>query len=253
MDDGALVFRRPRADGNDASDRRRRRADTEDTADSAEEDVHLELAPEVEMADRNAAAGGDADGRNDGDVSTGTDDGDFATSDDADAADFAGTDAMNDGSASSSAPAPSGERLQVPEAAPRPRQRQRPDVPSDDASRNLEIRTYHDILLFVCAACLLSLLFRFNFGRVICVLYGLGGSLALHWIVFRPAYDRVLSAKFGTDAFGNFPGCRGKYFTWIDVISAVTGFAMGIAWIVVGLNLAQPMNSKCISVFIAIP
>jgi len=247
---------------------------TEDTVDLAEEHVDFELAPEVEMANQNAAVGTGGNSDQNGDIITSPDDGSFTISDDADVDDFVGNSSGSNIDASDIDSPPSNRRAnrdassyapvspvpdepQAPDAdssAPTQRQPQQATTQSGSApvTQNLEINALHAVLFVICASFFLFVLFFFNLDKVIRVLYGLGGSVAMNQIMFYPLYDRIVSSKFvpagvsvilKSNAFGNLPGCRGEYFKWIDILSAATGYALGIAWIIIGLTRVQPMTN----------
>jgi len=262
--DGVLVFQTSAATNGSATGARRERAQTEDTVDLAEENVDFELANEVEMANRNVSVSDNEPS----DVIPSPDGGSFTISDDADVDDFVGNPSSSDNNgasnhdnspistgASSFAPVPTEDEPQAPDAASNPPQQQpqRGHVQSrSNAEQNLELNACHAVFFVACASFFLFVMFFFDLGKVIRVLYGLGGSVAMNQIIFHPLYDKIISSKFvpegvsarlKTNAFGNLPGCRGEYYKWIDIASAASGYAMGIAWIVVGLTRVQPMTS----------
>lgn len=261
VNDGVVVFQTRGAAtataSSGTSSARRERAGTEDTADSADEDVDFELAPEVELATLNGDTSGDGDrqenGGENGVAASSPDDGSFTISDDAEADDFVGHPTSSSG-ASSFAPVPVAQeepRAAAPADAPQGQQQQRENIQTGSnaaAMEKMEINLFHAVLFVVCASGFLFVLFFFNLDKIIRVLYGLGGSMATNQVIFRPGYasQRLpggIAAKLRSNAFGNLPGCRGEYFKWMDVVSAVTAYSLGIAWIVIGLTRVSPMTS----------
>ena len=117
--------------------------------------------------------------------------------------------------------------------------------------RFMELNAFHVILFAAVASFFLFVLFLFDLFRVVRVVYGLCGSIAMTNLLLHPFLEKVsskyfgegISNKFQSTAFGNLPGCRGKYYKWIDVASLATGFALGIAWIIVGFSYVQPLNN----------
>lgn len=120
-----------------------------------------------------------------------------------------------------------------------------------EATQNMEINAFHAVMFIVLASIFLFVLFFFNLNKVVRVFYGLGGSVAMTHVVIYPAMNLIsskylkegMSAKLQSNAFGDLPGCRGVYFKWIDVLSSVTGWSLGIAWIAVGFAHVQPMTN----------
>lgn len=251
MNDGVLVFHR--GAGNTPG---RERAETEDTVDLAEETIDFELAaPEVEMT--TAGAGTVANGE--AVVPTTPGEG-FSISDDANEDDFVGS---GDGASPPPAPlpedlsfAPPAER-RAPPASPSPTARRedarRLNAQSAPAPPAVQLGAVHGLLFVAAASSFLFVLFFFDLDRMIRILYGLGGAVAMHQIVFHPLYAKVLvekklggvrvAIKLTETAFANLPGCRGVHWTWLEVASSGTGIALGLAWIAVGLTWVQPMTS----------
>mmetsp|Transcript_31204 Transcript_31204/g.57715 ORF Transcript_31204/g.57715 Transcript_31204/m.57715 type:complete len:845 (-) Transcript_31204:161-2695(-) len=259
VNDGVLVFQRSATNSN-ATATGRRRTETEDTVDLAEENVEFELA--------SAAAGNN--GQNGG-ITTTSPGGSFSISDDAEGDDFVGNPSASpnlddvatsndEDSPANNARAPT-DSIAAALSHPPTMQQQQPQrvnlqsrsTPTA-AMQNLELNALHAVIFVVCASVFLFILFFFNLDKVIRVLYGLGGSVAMNQILFYPLYTKlfvskfqlggaVVSKKLQSRAFGNLPGCRGENFTWMDVVSSATGYALGIAWIVVGLTRVQPMTN----------
>ena len=117
--------------------------------------------------------------------------------------------------------------------------------------RFLELNAFHVILFAAIASFFLFVLFLFDLFRVVRVVYGLCGSIAMTHLILHPMLEKIsskylgvgMSNKLQSTAFGNLPGCRGKYYKWMDVVSSSTGLAMGIAWIIVGFSYVQPLNN----------
>lgn len=115
----------------------------------------------------------------------------------------------------------------------------------------MELNAFHVILFAAVASFFLFVLFLFDLNRVVRVVYGLAGSVAMTHLLLRPLLEMIsfkylgerTSNKLQSTAFGNLPGCRGKHYKWMDVVSSATGFAMGIAWIIVGFCYVQPLNN----------
>lgn len=243
VSEGVLVLQRS---ATNSAAPGRERAETEDTVDVNDDNMELEMAPEVEMTGRDA---GGADAQN----AEAAPSNPFAISEDANEDDFVG----NPPAGLDTANGDSGEEQQqqaatAPDAAPAPPaqpQPQRVNLQSGSATaaaQNMEINAYHAVFFVVFASLFLSLLFFFNLYKFVRVVYGIGGSGAMTQIILRPLLDRLASKYLGklkSVAFGNLPGCRGERFTWVDVLSYATGASLGIAWIVVGLTRVQPMAS----------
>lgn len=275
VNDGVLVFQTSNTNATG-----RERADTEDTVDLADENLgELELAtPEVEMTNQ-ASENGGASAPSSSERSSFTIDeaeaDDFVgnpaspkpgddTSNDADAS-MTNESLTNDGSSfapvaeqQQPSPPPPANAFPSEEASPQTPRQQRayqqvnPQSQSSTAeTQNMELNAFHAVMFVVAASCFLFILFFFNLYKVVRVFYGLAGSVAMNQVIFYPLYallcsrflpDRM-SSKFQSNAFGNLPGCRGHYFKWIDVVSSATGYAVALAWIVVGFSTVQPMTN----------
>eukprot|EP00578_Thalassiosira_sp_NH16_P024652 CAMPEP_0181092762 /NCGR_PEP_ID=MMETSP1071-20121207/9086_1 /TAXON_ID=35127 /ORGANISM="Thalassiosira sp., Strain NH16" /LENGTH=949 /DNA_ID=CAMNT_0023174953 /DNA_START=5 /DNA_END=2854 /DNA_ORIENTATION=- len=263
VNDGVLVFQTGNTDANATG---RERANTEDTVDLADETLgELELVtPEVEMTNQASENGGTS-------AAIPSERPSF-TIDDAEADDFVGnpnptspkpgdgtsngaedSDSMtNESLTNDSSFEPVDEEQQPPsEAASPSTPRQQRSQSSTAETQNMELNAFHAVMFVVAASCFLFILFFFKQKNVIRVFYGLAGSVAMNQVVFYPLYvllcsrflpDRI-SSKAQANAFGNLPGCRGHYFKWIDVVSSATGYAVALAWIVVGFSTAQPMTN----------
>lgn len=275
VNDGVLVFAGVAATTSASSSaaaggRSRRRADTDDTVDLDDEDTDLRLAAEVEMTEsrsrNNGAAAATA-----GSLATTTDDTTFTISDEATEDEFVSnpTSPKNRGATSNNAdssmnnessvePPVGGETSATDAPSPqRNAQQQQPQqvnalTPSTPvAMRFMELNAFHVILFAAVASFFLFVLFLFDLNRVVRVVYGLAGSMAMTHLLLRPMLEKISSKYLGertsnklqSTAFGNLPGCRGKYYKWMDVVSSATGFAMGIAWIIVGFSYIQPLDN----------
>ena len=188
----------------------------------------------------------------------------FTISDDANEDDFVGnptSPSASNGAADSSSFAPVGverpdEQQGSTEPSPTSQQPAQRVVnlqsrSTTEATQNMEINAFHAVMFIVLASIFLFVLFFFNLYKVVRVFYGLGGSVAMTHVVIYPAMNLIsskylkegMSAKLQSNAFGDLPGCRGVYFKWIDVLSSVTGWSLGIAWIAVGFAHVQPMTN----------
>merc|ERR1719253_394799 len=128
-----------------------------------------------------------------------------------------------------------------------------PEAESSFAPPAAQLGAIHGLLLVAAASFFLFVLFFFDLDRMIRILYGLGGSVVMNHIIFHPLYAKVfmekklagaaMSKKLNQTAFANLPGCSGVTFTWIEVASSISGWVLGLAWIVIGLTRVQPMTS----------
>ncbi|KAL3778195.1 hypothetical protein ACHAW5_003961, partial [Stephanodiscus triporus] len=135
---------------------------------------------------------------------------------------------------------------------PAARQQERPAVPAAD--RSLEFKGSHTVLLIVAASSLLFLLFFFDLHKFVLVLYGLLGSWAVTLVVVLPTYEKISSKFLGDVAFDKLHSPVPRWlrlggWKWIDVASLVTAYLLGVAWLIVGFTLVQPMNSAYYWIF----
>lgn len=120
---------------------------------------------------------------------------------------------------------------------------------STRSEMTMEIKAFHAVMFVIVASGVLFVLFFFNLYKVVRVVYGLGGSFCLSHIIFHPLGE-VLSSKhprvdkfLKTIPFRNLPVLRDFSFQWIDIISFVLAYGMGIAWIYIGFNRVDPLSS----------
>jgi len=261
VSDGVVVFQR--SAGNSG----RERVETEDTVDLDNENGG---DFELEMANQGASATpAESNGEN-GSTPTSPGSDSFSIDDDADGTnedDFVGnptspspadtpasteeTAAGEEGAASSG---PATEQ-QEPPATPNTQQPQRVNANSQSSTagaQSMELNALHVVLFVACASGFLFILFFFNLDKVIRVLYGIGGSVAMNHILFYPLYDKLLVSKFRlggakianklqSNAFGKLPYISN--LTWMEVLSAASAWSFGIAWIVIGMTRVHPMSN----------
>ncbi|KAL7545547.1 hypothetical protein ACHAWF_008897 [Thalassiosira exigua] len=248
ISDGVLVFQRNASNSNATG---RERVETEDTVDLNDENVNLELSP-VEATERAAAEGNIDSGAPAAGVSAVYSIG----SDEGERDDFVGnpggtfpppSPADEDSAAPrDGAGEPTGEEGASSQG--RNGEAQRVNLQSRSATpemQNLELNSFHAVFFVLFATSFLFVLFFFNMSKIVRVLYGLAGSVAMARVMFYPLLS-VMSKRFGklqSRAFGNLPGMRGIDFKWIDVAGYGAGFGIGIAWIILGLSLVRPMTS----------
>lgn len=269
ISDGVLVFQRSATNSNTAG---RERAETEDTVDLNEDNVEIEMAqPEIEMATQNS--GTTAAETEQSETSATPAEPDFNIADsDANEDDFVGNPVSPSSSHTSSDNIMANEETSTDTEHPPPasppqeafgnsdpsseqqQQPQRVNLQSQStaaAAQSMEITAFHAVVFVLAASAFLFILFFFNLYKVIRVIYGLAGSMAMNHVLILPVYNwlssrlcgKGMSAKMQTIAFRNLPGCRGETFKWIEVISSLTSYSIGIAWIVVGLTRVQPMQN----------
>lgn len=267
MNEGVLVFQRSATNANATG---RERAETEDTVDLADEN-DLQLSPELEMTEQQQQNGGTSNGVQNGETAptdTPETDNQFTISspnasfDADDADDFVGNGsapATNGGSDSSFAPvgAPRTDESAASNATTNNSTQQPQRVVNLQSSsvtaamQTMDLNSYHAVLFVVFASAFLFILFFFDLYKIVRVIYGLVGSYAMIQVMIYPFMNLLsskylkenMSKKLQSTAFGDLPGCRGVYFKWIDVLSSVIGWTLGIAWIAVGFSTVQPMNN----------
>jgi hypothetical protein len=286
VNDGVLVFqRRGASDANAAAappaaagGGRRARANTDDTVDSDEEYVELRFARghEVEMTTTTApttmnttATSVDLLGSTTAAAAVRRDD-DFTITDaTSDEDDFVGSPtappkpgARGDtedipppptvnGESSSFAPVglyraeEEEEETRPPPPTPTPSQERSNPAANN---RSMEFRGSHVITLILAASSFLFLLFFFDLHKIVVVMYGLLGSLALSSIVVLPLYEKMSSKFLGRGAYNKLHSpaprwLRPRGMRLIDVASSASSLLLGIAWISVGFTLVQPMDS----------
>merc|ERR1719253_876086 len=219
-------------------------------------------APEAEMAGPGPGAPASGEAGTGDDAAAPAVPGEFSISDDNEDG-FVGSPSRS-GSPAEDAPeaessfAPPAEQ-RAPPASPRPSPSSRGEgARRSNASSGLvppaaQLGAIHGLLLVAAASSFLFVLFFFDLDRMIRILYGLGGSVVMNHIIFHPLYAKVfmekklagaaMSKKLNQTAFANLPGCSGVTFTWIEVASSISGWVLGLAWIVIGLTRVQPMTS----------
>jgi hypothetical protein len=135
-------------------------------------------------------------------------------------------------------------------ATARQERRQRQSVAASSSNRSVEFKGKHVVFLILAATSFLFLLFFFDLQKIVLVLYGILGSVAVTQVVVLPTYEKASSKFVGgggsaRDGLLHSPAPRWLHFAgrrWIDVASAATGAILGLAWVAVGLTLVQPMG-----------
>ena len=116
---------------------------------------------------------------------------------------------------------------------------------SPQREQHLEIGMYHVLGFVVFASAALFVLFYFEIYRVVTIMYGIGCSGAMALVIFQPLY-RYLSKKVPWLRFiqsspcpkALFCGCN--TFTFNEVLSALSGYAIGIYWLYIALTQLDP-------------
>ena len=111
--------------------------------------------------------------------------------------------------------------------------------------QHVEIGMYHVLGFIVFASAALFVLFYFEIYRVVTIMYGIGCSGAMAWVIFQPRY-RYLSNKLSWLRFlqdspcpkATFCGCNTVTFN--EVLSALSGYAIGISWLYIALTQLDP-------------
>ena len=116
---------------------------------------------------------------------------------------------------------------------------------SPQQEQHVEIGMYHVLGFVVFASAALFVLFYFEIYRVVTIMYGIGCSGAMALVIFQPLY-RYLSNKLSWLGFlqdspcpkATFCGCN--TFTFNELFSALSGYAIGISWLYIALTQLDP-------------
>jgi len=120
-----------------------------------------------------------------------------------------------------------------------------PQLPQPQEQQHVDIGIYHVLGFVVFASAALFVLFYFEIYRVVTIMYGVGCSGAMALVLFQPLY-RYLSTKISWLAFlqdspcpkATFCGCN--TFTFNEVLSGLSGYAIGISWLYIALTQLDP-------------
>ena len=116
---------------------------------------------------------------------------------------------------------------------------------SPQQEQHVEIGMYHVLGFIVFASAALFVLFYFEIYRVVTIMYGIGCSGAMALVIFQPLY-RYLPKKLSWLGFlqdspcpkATFCGCN--TFTFNEVFSALSGYAIGTSWLYIALTQLDP-------------
>lgn len=128
----------------------------------------------------------------------------------------------------------------------------------------LELNAYHVAAFIIFASVALFVLFFFRIYTVVRIMYGLGCSGAMAQVVFVPSYTYIARAidwiRVRIDRVGmngdkrkaertikgpvcpSVSRCGCNEFTWVEIVSVISGYCVGISWLWVGFNYHDPTD-----------
>lgn len=130
-----------------------------------------------------------------------------------------------------------------------PTTRTRPRPPPNDS---LTLGMWHAFFFVLFASLMLLLLFYFEFYTAIAVLYGIGCAGSIATLIFRPIYSRLPSSCAGkinlqtclqTSLCPTITACGFHEIKLLDVISALSAYALCVLWLVVRFTSTDPSSN----------
>ena len=247
VNDGVLVFDRSARNSNAPTQEGRERAETEDTVELADDlgDLVLDGAVENDLRLEMTTIGL---GENDADAAT-------ATTDESNEDGFVGVgspinggDDQFNGEDQSNVNAREG-IVQSNASLDQGNQHQPQTVNLQSNSTALEvqmkeIKAYQYILLLVAISTGLLIMWFVGLYNIVTILFGFGGAHLMAENIFRPLGEVVASKWLGKDASEKLDSIVFLNFKWIDVGSYAYGYALAIAWIVMGFSYVQPLSNN---------
>lgn len=137
-----------------------------------------------------------------------------------------------------------------------------PPVPLEAPPETLELNAYHVAAFIIFASVALFVLFFFKIYTVVRVMYGLGTSGAMAQVIFLPSYTylargidwvRVRTGRAGINGdkrkaertikgpvCATVTRCGCDEFTYVEIASFLSGYAIGISWLYVGFAYHNP-------------
>lgn len=220
IQEGVLIFQRG------GTGPTRDRADTDDTVDLAD-DIHLEISndDDLELTEQSGATTSSSDPASS--LNSTTNGGEAN-------ADFVGSPTNGE---SNEARRIEATRQQPP---PRPVDLQSQSTNADVQRR--EILSFHSVVFMVAVVAFIFILFFFRLKSAVMILWGLGGAYVLKIVLFSPLLTELLP-KLSDRVQGKLSVVVYKNYTIFDMITAIAGLSIALAWIAVGLSHVQPMNN----------
>ena len=130
-----------------------------------------------------------------------------------------------------------------PYTSPPPQQRPQQQRPqSIHNEETLELTMIHAIVFILFASTSLFILFFFQIYNVVKIMYGFGCSGALTQVIFYPLFSN-LNNKFRLSLENTcctIQACDLGVITYLDLLSGVCGYALGITWLIVGFTTRHP-------------
>jgi len=109
---------------------------------------------------------------------------------------------------------------------------------------SLELTMVHAFAFIFFASTSLFILFFFQIYNVVKIMYGIGCSGALTQVIFFPLLKKLNSYNvISFDLFNpccTIQACDLGTISYIDILSAGCGYALGITWLVVGFTIPHP-------------
>jgi len=115
-------------------------------------------------------------------------------------------------------------------------------------SSSLEITVYHALFFLVFASAMLFILFFFKIYALVRIFYGFGCSGAVAQILFSPFYSFLIRlapflSPLKNSACLNVKFCDMNNLRYIDALSFLSGYALGITWLYVGFTSTDPSSN----------
>lgn len=134
-------------------------------------------------------------------------------------------------------------------------QHQDPDAPhlyrretTAMSEEHMELTIYHALGFIVMASSALLILFFLKVYNIVKVMYGFGCSGALTQVLFYPLYSRAADALGVRDRVERIAvtinSCEIGPVSYIDILSAVSGYGLGMAWLAVAFFSVHPNESN---------
>jgi len=116
------------------------------------------------------------------------------------------------------------------------------------AQPSIELTLWHAAVFIVVASLLLILLFYFKFYTAVIIMYGIGCSGSVAQILLRPLYGWLaqrlrVHAYLSARPFSSIARLSELHqVTWLDIVSALSGYAWGAFWLYVYFTSNDPKS-----------
>jgi len=122
-----------------------------------------------------------------------------------------------------------------------------PSTSNSPPPDSLELTPLHALGFIVMASSALLVLFFLKIYSFVKIMYAFGCSGALTQVFFFPIYTKLFTStkykRYMSQVCINTPLCEIGAVSRIEVLSAMSGYALGLAWLILAFTLRHPENN----------